>query len=402
MRRCEIMPSSSSRRIAGESKIPGSKFRPSIPRRRSCCCRSAPPNSCSVIFCPPTLATSPTPAVSRWVHWIPQKANGGTIISASTNCRRRLCLVTKSNMVSLDEKRRTAGILAERTGLEPATPGVTGRYSNQLNYRSAFTLPRVEWWVLTGSNRRHSPCKGDALPAELSTPSREYRRAIPARRATPEGLLVYCILQGFSRTEFRNPCRLDLDFHTGLRIAPRARRAPAYVERSETDQGDHAALLHRSLDCGDSRVEGAARSGFRDVGGFGDVIDDFQLVHFGPLGVRLVMCAVTAPAQRSHDRGLSKDQSPGAASQREAARARNRALLIPRSTPRAREAPRARFAIYSNCKSTVSSVHGSRVEFFSTARRAPAFSCRRGCGVSENSGGRARGATRSALHQSSE
>src|SRR5207253_2029603 len=29
--------------------------------------------------------------------------------------------------------------LAERTGLEPATPGVTGRYSNQLNYRSVFT-----------------------------------------------------------------------------------------------------------------------------------------------------------------------------------------------------------------------------------------------------------------------
>ena len=28
--------------------------------------------------------------------------------------------------------------MAERTGLEPATPGVTGRYSNQLNYRSAW------------------------------------------------------------------------------------------------------------------------------------------------------------------------------------------------------------------------------------------------------------------------
>ena len=27
-------------------------------------------------------------------------------------------------------------VLAERTGLEPATPGVTGRYSNQLNYHS--------------------------------------------------------------------------------------------------------------------------------------------------------------------------------------------------------------------------------------------------------------------------
>ena len=27
--------------------------------------------------------------------------------------------------------------LAEWTGLEPATPGVTGRYSNQLNYHSS-------------------------------------------------------------------------------------------------------------------------------------------------------------------------------------------------------------------------------------------------------------------------
>ncbi len=28
-------------------------------------------------------------------------------------------------------------IMAQRTGLEPATPGVTGRYSNRLNYRCA-------------------------------------------------------------------------------------------------------------------------------------------------------------------------------------------------------------------------------------------------------------------------
>ena len=31
--------------------------------------------------------------------------------------------------------------MAQRTGLEPATPGVTGRYSNRLNYRCA--KPRV-------------------------------------------------------------------------------------------------------------------------------------------------------------------------------------------------------------------------------------------------------------------
>lgn len=29
-------------------------------------------------------------------------------------------------------------MLAVRTGLEPATPGVTGRYSNRLNYRTTL------------------------------------------------------------------------------------------------------------------------------------------------------------------------------------------------------------------------------------------------------------------------
>src|SRR5579872_5955950 len=42
------------------------------------------------------------------------------------------------------------------------------------------------WWVLTGSNRRHSPCKGDALPAELSThpgtAAYAKRRALVRRR----------------------------------------------------------------------------------------------------------------------------------------------------------------------------------------------------------------------------
>jgi hypothetical protein len=42
--------------------------------------------------------------------------------------------------------------LAERTGLEPATPGVTGRYSNQLNYRSRFTPLACERCSLTFSN----------------------------------------------------------------------------------------------------------------------------------------------------------------------------------------------------------------------------------------------------------
>ena len=36
--------------------------------------------------------------------------------------------------------------LAEWTGLEPATPGVTGRYSNQLNYHSSLPIMTCERW----------------------------------------------------------------------------------------------------------------------------------------------------------------------------------------------------------------------------------------------------------------
>ncbi len=68
--------------------------------------------------------------------------------------------------------------LADRTGLEPATSGVTGRHSNQLNYRSAYSYTRSIWWVMTGSNRRPSACKADALPAELITPLNRVRRIL--------------------------------------------------------------------------------------------------------------------------------------------------------------------------------------------------------------------------------
>ena len=60
--------------------------------------------------------------------------------------------------------------MAGRTGLEPATSGVTGRHSNQLNYRPATCSCFNVWWVMRDLNPRHSPCKGDALPTELSTP----------------------------------------------------------------------------------------------------------------------------------------------------------------------------------------------------------------------------------------
>ena len=47
--------------------------------------------------------------------------------------------------------------MAERTGLEPATPGVTGRYSNQLNYRSAMKLFDYSGWWRSGRDSNPRP-----------------------------------------------------------------------------------------------------------------------------------------------------------------------------------------------------------------------------------------------------
>jgi hypothetical protein len=54
----------------------------------------------------------------------------------------------------------------------------------------------MRWWVLTVSNRRPTPCKGAALPTELSTPSNIYQfkasfRPLPGRNF---GTLAFLIL----------------------------------------------------------------------------------------------------------------------------------------------------------------------------------------------------------------
>ena len=46
-------------------------------------------------------------------------------------------------------------MLAEWTGLEPATPGVTGRYSNQLNYHSRDVLVLLQ--ILVGADGFEPP-----------------------------------------------------------------------------------------------------------------------------------------------------------------------------------------------------------------------------------------------------
>ena len=53
--------------------------------------------------------------------------------------------------------------MADRTGLEPATSGVTGRHSNQLNYRSATNA-----LTLNGGWCRDRTCDPRLVRAMLS------------------------------------------------------------------------------------------------------------------------------------------------------------------------------------------------------------------------------------------
>ena len=54
------------------------------------------------------------------------------------------------------QRANSVSINAERTGLEPATSCVTGRHSNQLNYRSSFYVHK------NGKRKSCKPQKNDS------------------------------------------------------------------------------------------------------------------------------------------------------------------------------------------------------------------------------------------------
>ena len=90
-------------------------------------------------------------------------------ISANMVPQHRIELWTQGFSVLCSTNWATEARLATRMGLEPTTSAVTGRHSNQLNHRATILKKgQKKWWALTGSNRWHSACKADALPAELS------------------------------------------------------------------------------------------------------------------------------------------------------------------------------------------------------------------------------------------
>ncbi len=65
-----------------------------------------------------------------------ENGRGGEIRTPNTRIWNPLLCQLELHPCSSCLTRRRSNKVAERTGLEPATPGVTGRYSNQLNYRS--------------------------------------------------------------------------------------------------------------------------------------------------------------------------------------------------------------------------------------------------------------------------
>jgi hypothetical protein len=62
------------------------------------------------------------------------------------------------------------GIRADRTGLEPATSAVTGRHSNQLNYRSKYFISTFPEHINnTVGNYRSGFCNSGAQDNKIST-----------------------------------------------------------------------------------------------------------------------------------------------------------------------------------------------------------------------------------------
>jgi hypothetical protein len=88
--------------------------------------------------------------------------------------------------------------VARLTGLEPATPGVTGRYSNQLSYNRTFPapdrIPSVEAYYASLSAPSSADAKENAdprkslpNPEEIIAPNRTPRQFI--RRGAPIALV---------------------------------------------------------------------------------------------------------------------------------------------------------------------------------------------------------------------
>ena len=99
-------------------------------------------------------------------------------------------------------------------GLEPPTPALSTRCSNQLSYEPKF-LKEFDWWSRSGSNRRPPECKSGALPAELRPPymvgsNRPFNELMEVKNYGVVLQKLFCVIQDGSSISLLIQAVIDL------------------------------------------------------------------------------------------------------------------------------------------------------------------------------------------------
>jgi len=97
--------------------------------------------------------------------------------------------------------------------------------------------------------------------------------------------LIYRVFQSFAWAELWNLGSLDLYRGSSTRIPASTSGAFTYVERAKTYQSDHFAFLQGLFHCIHCSLQSPTCSGFGNVSGYSNRIDQFRLVHKIPLSM---------------------------------------------------------------------------------------------------------------------
>jgi hypothetical protein len=96
-------------------------------------------------------------------------------------------------------------------------------------------------------------------------------------------VLIQCVLQCLAGAKFRNLGCLDFDRAAGAWVAPGARCALGNRKRSEADDRNAAILFQGGANTTNQGLQRAPCRCFGDISLCGDVLNQFRLVHVGPL-----------------------------------------------------------------------------------------------------------------------
>ena len=142
------------------------------------------------------LPRHPLSALSNLLRlWTDTCVTSGHKASSFINSKV-LFLTTFSFLPSDCQRTETRGpshAMVGPDGLEPSTPALSRRCSNQLSYEPYFE----GWWSRSASNRRPPACKAGALPTELRPP-----QSLETAKKSPSGSLPIAALKG--RLSFRH------------------------------------------------------------------------------------------------------------------------------------------------------------------------------------------------------